>query len=293
MSSEQAPVQAKSRMRAVALRIVLYVLVCYVGFAIFMISMEHKLLYHPFSAQALWSDPLPAPAMQESTVTDSAGARIHLRWSPKPVSANALLWCYGNAGNMCLALPPDRVRTWQDELDVSILQFDYPGYGKSEGSASESGLYAAADAALKWLGDAQKIPSVSTVIFGQSLGSGVAVDLAARNPCRALVLLSPFTSTPDVAQDMYKILPAKLLMRNRFDSLSKIGSCQAPVFIAHGTCDQLVSFSQGQKLHEAAGTPKEFYAMEGCNHDGPFASDLLPRIRAFLLATTSHAPLRK
>ena len=119
-------------------------------------------------------------------------------------------------------------------MDTAVLIFDYPGYGRSGGRPSEAGCYAAADAAHDWLTAAGRVPAGRVIVLGRSLGAGVAVDLACRRPVRALVLYSPFTSFPDLAQEKCRWLPTRRLVQNRFDNLAKIGGVRGPVFIAHG-----------------------------------------------------------
>ena len=130
--------------------------------------------------------------------------------------------------------------------------------------------------------------------MGNSLGTGVVVDLASRRPYGALVLISPYTSVPDVAQGKYPWLPARIVMRNRFDSLAKIGLCTSPVFIAHGTHDAVVPYAHGEKLFEAVRAPKYFCRLEGIEHD-PAAATYVPFLRRFLQngkAIMDHSPAK-
>jgi fermentation-respiration switch protein FrsA (DUF1100 family) len=127
------------------------------------------------------------------------------------------------------------------------------------------------------------------LIYGGSLGGGVAVDLASRRPHRALVLAKTFTSMADTAQCLYPWLPCHWLVRNRFDNLEKIGKCSMPIFIAHGTADGLIPFSQGERLFAAAPVPKRFLAMEGVGHDSGFSPDFFPSLRDFFAETTLHS----
>src|SRR5262249_35229595 len=126
------------------------------------------------------------------------GTRLHAWWRPVKGAATAVLFCHGNYGN---ASHYDGVLdNLAEGLGASALAIDYPGYGRSEGSPSEPGCYAAADAACDWLNAMQQVPSERVVFYGESLGGGVVVDLAGRRPHRALVLVKTFTSLPDVAQ---------------------------------------------------------------------------------------------
>src|SRR5207247_2148845 len=161
---------------------------------------------------------------------------------------------------------------------------DYPGYGKSEGSPTEQGCYAAAYAANVWLTGAKKIAPQKIVLYGGSLGGGVVTDLASRKDHRALVLIKSFTSLPDVASSLYWWLPApkRLLMRNRFDNLSKIGSIHRPVFLVHGSADGLIPHSHSVKLYEAANQPKLFISMPGGDHNDGLPDEVFTSLGQFL-----------
>src|SRR5262245_53826019 len=200
-------------------------------------SVENRLLYHPTHCSKDHYERPPAP-LQDIELNTPAGPRMHARWCPHPGARGAVLYCHGNAGNVDGRAGV--VKELWEALGESVLIFDYPGYGYSEGKPTEAGCYAAADAAYDWLTRVQKIPPDNILICGESLGGGVAVDLASRRPHRALVLVRTFTSAADVGQALFPLLPVQLLMTNRFDSLRKIGSCTRPVFIAQADGDRLV-----------------------------------------------------
>jgi fermentation-respiration switch protein FrsA (DUF1100 family) len=170
----------------------------------------------------------------------------------------------------------------RDLLKVHVLIFDYPGYGKSEGRPTEQGCYQAADAAYAFLTVTQKVAPEKILLYGGSLGGGVAVDLATRKSHRGLILVKTFTSAPDTGASMFPWLPVRWLMRNRFDNLAKIKSCHRPVFIAHGTMDNLVPFAHSQRLFEAAHEPKSFFIMPGADHNAPLPQEFFTALRTFL-----------
>jgi len=154
---------------------------------------------------------------------------------------------------------------------TSILVYDYRGYGRSEGRPNERGVYADARAARAWLAERAGIQPDAVVLMGKSLGAAVAVELAATEGCRALVLQNAFASAPEMAAVHYPFVPAKLLMRNRFDSVSKIGHYRGPLLQSHGTADTIVPFAQGKRLFEAAeaAEPKQFLELAGRDHNDP------------------------
>jgi len=242
-----------------------------------LLLLENWLVYHPTAPEAGWQ-PVAGQGLEEIHLTAADGTDIHALWAPRAESDLALLYCHGNAGSLLHRV--GAVLELRKTLDVSVLIFDYPGYGFSAGKPSEAGCYAAADAAYDWL--AQRMPPERIVLYGKSLGGGVAVDLAARRPHHALVLMKTFTSLPDVGQAHFPWLPARWLMRNRYDSLAKIGSCSRPLFMAHGDRDELVPLVQGQRLYEAAAQPKQFYLMDGTGHNDPLPPSCLAALADFL-----------
>jgi fermentation-respiration switch protein FrsA (DUF1100 family) len=255
---------------------------CYVGVIIVLLLLENKLLYHPISAAEEWLAP-PNNRVQDVQLHAADGTAIHAWWCPVDEAAPArdtLLYCHGNAGN--LSHRTDLVARWQKQLGVSVLIFDYPGYGKSGGNVSEAGCYAAADAAYDWLIQQQQISPECILLYGGSLGAAVAVDLASRRPIQGLILVGPFASIPIMAQKQFPWLPARWLVRNRFDNLAKIGKCGTPIFIAHGTADRLVPFTQGMQVFDSAGEPKQFFILEGHDHNDPPGPEFYAAVRTFL-----------
>jgi hypothetical protein len=260
----------------------------YLGILVLLLCLEDRLLYLPGSA-ADWLPPPSGLPVQDVELTARDGNRIYAWWSRpenwRPADG-AVLFCHGNGGN--LSHRGWALRPWHDPMRMAVLLFDYPGYGRSGGKPTEAGCYAAADAAYDWLVEAQQVPGERILLYGGSLGGGVATDLAVRRPHRALVLVSAFTSVPDMAQQRYPWLPARWLVHNRFDNLGKIASCRGPVFITHSKADGLIPFAQAERLFAAAGGPKQFVAMADYPHIDSPAAAVFPALRRFL---DEHAPL--
>jgi fermentation-respiration switch protein FrsA (DUF1100 family) len=163
-----------------------------------------------------------------------------------------------------------------------VLIFDYPGYGKSEGSPTEAGCYSAATAAFDWLTDTQHIPANRIILFGESLGGGVATEMAMRRQHRAMVLKSTFTSVPNMARTSWLTSSSAPLVRNQFDNLAKIGRCPSPVYIAHGDLDQMIPLSQGEQLYQAAPSPKRFVLLKGLGHNDPLPANFIADLADWL-----------
>jgi uncharacterized protein len=253
------------------------------------LPLEDWFLFRPTPASREWHAP-PNGRVRDVEWQLAGGPRIHAWWCPtegwRP-EHGAVLYFHGNAGNV--SLRGEGALRWQQELGLAVLLPDYAGYGRSTGRPSEAGCYAAADAAYEWLVLNLQVPADRILLYGGSLGCAVAVDLAARRPCRALVLVSPFTSVRDMARQVCPFVPPRWV-HDRFDNLAKVPRVRRPVFIAHGTADRLVPFAQGERLFAAANPPKEFFAMRGYEHHHSPGPEFYARLREFLGRTASLPP---
>jgi fermentation-respiration switch protein FrsA (DUF1100 family) len=256
-----------------------------------LLLLENWLLYQPGSTSD-WAEPRPGLNVEDVSLAAADGTAVH-GWLITPdgwrPAEGAFLFCHGNGGN--LSWRQGAFTPWHREHRQAVLIFDYPGYGKSGGSTSEAGCYAAADAAYDWLTRQRNVPPGKLVVWGGSLGAAVALDLAVRKPCRALLLMAPFTSFPDIAQTKFPWLPGRWLVRNQFDNLAKVHRLRVPLFITHDRRDGTIPFSQGELLFDAAPAPKRFYPTDrGLHNDMPAAEAAWPALQAFLDACEKSGP---
>jgi uncharacterized protein len=208
------------------------------------------------------------------------GTRLHGWYVPHDHPRAVFLYCHGNAGNIThRAEILDRLH---HDVGAAVLIFDYRGYGRSEGKPNESGILQDARAARAWLAQREGIAEKDIVLMGQSLGGAVAVDLAARDGAKALILESTFTSLPDVASYHYGGLPLRYLLRTRLDSAAKIGDYHGPLLQTHGDADTIVPHEMGRRLFEAANEPKEFVTIKGRDHNDLMDADYYRRLSRFL-----------
>jgi fermentation-respiration switch protein FrsA (DUF1100 family) len=192
----------------------------------------------------------------------SDGVRIHGWKIRAPAGAEwVTLYLHGNAGNLT-----HRVGHMEmiPRAGSDLLIIDYRGYGKSEGKPSEDGIYRDADTAYEYLVESGYAPQ-RLVIYGESLGTAAAVDLASRRPCAGLVLEAPFPSASSVASRVLPLL-GPLAARGRLETATKIPRVKAPILVIHGTLDHVIDYELGQEVFKAAPAPKEFWTVEGAHH---------------------------
>lgn len=220
-------------------------------------------------------------AYDEVALRTDDGVRLSA-WAV-PGGSPWIIYCHGNGGNM-----HDRLHTLQalHGLGASVLMFDYRGYGRSEGEPSEEGLYRDAEAALRWLTETRRVPAGDIVMWGESLGGGVATWLADRHPPRALVLQSTFTSLPDVGAPLYWWLPVRLLCLHVYPSIERIGRLRCPVLHTHAPDDELIPYAVGRRLYEAGNGHKVWIDTVGGHNAGMELQslDVRARVRRFIEA---------
>ena len=247
----------------VGLRCLRIVAIVYLLLCLLMMLFERYLVF-PATRGGDWN---PAWLKFEDAHFEAAdGTKLHGWFLEQDSPREVVLYAHGNGGNLShRAVPMNDLRR---DLGVSVMIFDYRGYGKSEGSPDEAGILQDARAARAWFAQRTGRREQDIVLMGRSLGGGVMVDLAANDGARALILQSTFTSLPDVAAYHYPWLPVRLLMRTRLDSLAKIARYRGRVLQSHGTGDRIVPFESGRKLFEAVPDPgKRFVELAGVDHN--------------------------
>ncbi len=242
-------------------------------------SLENWLIFHPFPYPA--GDWQPAGFHFEDAWFRAAdGTRLHGWYVPRPGGRAAVLFCHGNAGN--ITHRAGALEMLHRRAGASVLIFDYRGYGRSEGRPNGANVLADARAARHWLAGREKIAEGDVVVMGESIGGAVAVDLAARDGARALVLESTFDNLPDVAAYHFPWLPVRWLMRTWLDSAAIIGQYHGPLFQSHGDADTIVPFQFGRRLFEAGNQPKQFLLLAGHDHNEPMPAGYYDALAAFL-----------
>ncbi len=254
--------------------------VLYLVLVLLMMWLETLLLFPTW--QIPEGDWHPADIQFEDVEFQAAdGTRLNGWYFAHPDPKAHVLYCHGNGED--LSHMGQYLSSLRDEYQVSVFAFDYRGYGKSEGKPNEEGLLADGRAAQTWLATRAGIAPNQVVIWGRSIGGGVAVPLAAELGARGLILERTFSSVADVAAYHYPWLPVRSLMRNRFDALAQISRYRGPLLQSHGTTDDVVPFEFGKKLFDAAASrDKHFVAMTGVTHNAPNSEEYYTYLRRFL-----------
>jgi len=241
-------------------------------------------LYFFLRQDALVFYPSPPPvrtpadaglAHRELSIATADGERLHAwlieaRRDPaeEPRSARpTVLYSHGNAGNVEHRID---VAATLAGLGCDVLLYDYRGYGKSSGRPSEAGVRADALAVHAHLVEQERVPPARIVLFGESLGGAVSIDLATRAPVGAVIVEDTFTSIPDLGAEIYPWLPIRLLARTRFDSAAKVARIGAPLLVIHSPDDRLVPLAHGRALIERAREPKTLLLTSGGHNAGGF-----------------------
>jgi fermentation-respiration switch protein FrsA (DUF1100 family) len=193
--------------------------------------------------------------------------KVHLDgwFIPAPGERGVILFCHGNAGNISHRF--DSLLLFH-RMGFSTLIFDYRGYGRSQGKPSEAGTYLDVEAAWRYLTSKRSIAPSRIVLFGRSLGAAVAAHQATLHPPGALIVESSFTSVPDMAAELYPLLPARLLSRLDYNVQQLLQRVSCPLLVVHSRDDEIIPFRHGQALYAAANEPKQFLELRGGHNDG-------------------------
>lgn len=241
---------------------------------------ERRSLFHPNKYPAgEWVQ--TEVFVEDATFAAADGTRLHAWYAGHEEPRGHALLLHGNGGNVTLLAPTIRILNRRHNL--AVLALDYRGYGKSAGTPTEQGILMDARAGRKWLANKCKIAESDVILLGQSLGGGVAVDLAAKDGARGLVLAGTFTSIPDVAQHHVPYLPVKWLLATKMNSLGKIKSYRGPLLMSHGDADEVVPYKQGVALFDACPSEsKRFITNPGGKHNDPQPDEYRAALDAFI-----------
>jgi fermentation-respiration switch protein FrsA (DUF1100 family) len=226
-------------------------------------TAQRHLMYHPLKS-------ISPPAAyglanaQDIFITAKDGVKLQAWVQPARAGMPTVVYFHGNAANLA-----DRAEKFAGfaQAGLGFVAVSYRGFGKSEGGPSESGIYADARAAIAYARDVLKVPQAKLIYFGESLGTGVAVQMASEQPPALLVLEAAYTSVETRSAELYPfVIGVRHLVLDKYDSLSKIKAVHAPLLMLHGRRDDIIPLAHGEALFGAANEPKEIVVYPEVHH---------------------------
>ena len=258
--------------------IMIYGISFYLFVVLIMFIFQRSLLYQP-SKERLDSFLHSNSGLEKINFETSDGLVLNsLFRKPSTNKKDTIVVFHGNAGHIGHRV--DKFGSFLDE-GYGLLLVEYRGYGENPGKPSEDGLHQDSLAALEFL-NKQKISKQKTILYGESLGCGLAIKLSTEEKYKAIILEAPYTSIAEVASHHYWYLPAKWLVLDRFDILSIIKNIKSPLLILHGEKDNVISFDLGKKVFNAAPEPKEALFIHNANHNNLYEFDVFKKIIYFV-----------
>jgi len=258
------------------LKIIIGILVIYTSLLLLLFIFQRNLMYHPdennYSGDKLEVD------IKKVKINTSDGLDL-LGWFHKKdlKRFKTIIYFHGNAGKLENRI--HKLNHFKD-MDVNFLIIAWRGFSGNDGKPSEENLYIYGNSSIKWLKNLG-LSEKDIIIYGESLGTGVATEIAKNNNFAGLVLETPFTSMIEAAKNFYPYIPVRILLRDKYENDKKIKNINIPVFVMHGEADQIVPFWMGKKIYEMANQPKYSYFTEYDDHMMEFDEKLVFELRTF------------
>ena len=254
----------------------------YILLVIVVFFFQRNLLYHPSVDNYIKDQDVTEPTEIEKVKITTRDNIDLLGWfyNRDIQKFKTILFFHGNAGSL-------KNRTYKlnhiKDLKVNFLIFAWRGFNGNKGKPSEIGLYKDAESAIRWL-KMKGINEKDIILYGESLGTGVAVEIAQNKNYAGIILESPFTSMTNMGKKYYPFFPVNLLLKDKFESYKKINNIFVPVLIMHGKVDKIVPYDMGKKMYELANEPKFFYSQEYGDHMIEYDEKLLSALKKFILS---------
>ena len=254
----------------------------YILLLIFVFFFQRNLLYHPTLDNYIKNQNVTEPTeIEKIKITTKDNIDLIGWFHNKDLNKfKTILFFHGNAGSL-------ENRTYKlnhfKNLDVNFLIIAWRGFSGNKGKPNEKGLYEDAKSAVRWL-EKKGVDKKNIVLYGESLGTGVAIEIAQHKNYAGIILESPFTSMVDMGKKYYFFFPVRLLLMDKFESHKKIINISSPLFVMHGKVDKIVPYKMGRKIYELANEPKFFYAQEYGDHMVEYDEKLLLALEKFIMS---------
>jgi len=255
------------------------IILAFVSFYVLLL-FQRNLLYHPSVDDYLKDQTINEPnEIEKVRITTADNIDLKAWFYNKNLKKlKTILFFHGNAGSL-------ENRTYKlnhfKDLNVNFLIIAWRGFSGNKGKPSEIGLYRDAESAVKWL-ESKGLVEKNIILYGESLGTGVAVEIAQNKNFAGIILESPYTSMLNLGKKYYPLFPVSFLLKDKFESYKKINNISVPVLIIHGKIDKIVPFAMGKKMYELANEPKFFYSQEYGDHMVDYDEKLLSSLKKFI-----------
>ena len=251
---------------------VIYLLIIFLTYI-----FQRNLLYHP--TENNYSDDKLTISVEKIKIKTQDDITLLAWYHNKDIhDYKTILFLHGNAGTLENRI--HKINHFKD-INVNFLLIAWRGFSGNEGKPTEQGLYKDARSALKWLKN-KGIKEENIIIYGESLGTGIATEISQNKNFAGVILESPFTSMIDTGKDKYPFLPVKFLLKDKYESDKKIQNIIIPILIMHGKVDKIVPFDMGKKMYELANKPKYSYFSEYDDHMMEYNKNLLKVLKEFI-----------
>ena len=251
-------------------------LIFYLLILLFMYIFQRTFMYHPNVKNT--DSTTVQFKYKEVYIESEKDIKLKSWYSYLNSNKKTILFFHGNAGEL-------GARTYKlnkfNDLDLNFLIISWRGFSGNNGKPTEQGLYKDAQKAVEWL-EKKGINKKDIILYGESLGTGIAVELATKNEYSGIILESPYTSMIDMGKRFYPFLPISVLQKDKYNSLKKLSMIKSPILVLHGKSDTLVPFYMGKKIYDAANEPKYYYFPDHDNHMMTYDQDMLRTLSNFV-----------
>jgi hypothetical protein len=276
-------------------RLLLMACAAYVAAVVGVWVFERSLVYLP--GQRAVDEPAADLALKQRMVRFRApDSTLLTAWIVPAATAGPdapwVLISHGNYGNIGFGGRP-QFYAWLRDRGVNLFAYDYRGFGASDGVPSEAGVYTDANAAYRYLTDSLRVPASRIILFGHSLGTGVTIELARHVPAAGMIVEAAYTSVADRGQEVFPLLPIKVIAQSRFASIDKVGELRLPKLFLHARDDRTIPIEHGRRVFAAAAEPKEWVELDG-GHADAYTADRVRyygAIEAFIGRVVAQAPV--
>jgi len=267
----------KLKRRNFFLEFIIGIIVIYASVLILLFIFQRSLMYHP-QENNYFGDKLEVEVEKVKIITSD---NINLLgWFHKKdlKKFKTIVYFHGNAGKLENRI--HKLNHFKD-IDINFLIIAWRGFSGNKGKPNEKGLYIDGNSTILWLKNLG-LKEKDIILYGESLGTGVATEIAQNKNFAGIILESPFTSMIDAGKDKYPYLPVRLLLKDKYESDKKIKNIKSPVLIMHGKVDNIVPFHMGEKMYELANDPKYYYFSEYDDHMMEYNEKLLKALKDFV-----------